>query len=65
MTTEKNRKKLRGKARLLASKFIAEEMHSKKYPHSQAIAIGISRASSQVKKDARKKQLQAILDKHL
>jgi len=41
-----------GKTKTLASKYIAEEMKTKKYPRKQAIAIGISRA----KTDAKKKQ---------
>jgi hypothetical protein len=39
--------KLRGQARELASKFIAEEIRTGKYPRKQAIAIGISRARRQ------------------
>jgi len=48
----KTQPKLRGKARALASKFIAEEMRTKKYPRAQAIAIGLSRARTQAKKNA-------------
>ena len=73
MTKKKTRKKspgLQGKTRNLASKFIAEEMHTKKYPRAQAIAIGISRARAQgsatrAKKTAHQKRIQAIIDKHL
>jgi hypothetical protein len=65
MSTKKKRPKLRGKVRDLTSEFIAEEIRTKQYPRAQAIAIGISRARSLAKKTARKKQLQAILDKHL
>lgn len=36
--------KLAGARRELASKFIAEEMGTGKYPRKQAVAIGISRA---------------------
>jgi hypothetical protein len=61
----KKQPKLRGKTRTLASKYIAEEMETKKYPRSQAIAIGISRARSKVKKTTRQKRIQAIIDKHL
>ncbi len=39
--------KLRGQTRELASKFIAEEIRTGKYPRKQAIAIGISRARRQ------------------
>ena len=63
--TTKKQPKLRGKARDLASKFIAEEMKTQKYPRAQAIAIGISRARTQVKKTAHSKRIQAIIDKHL
>ena len=47
--------KLRGRARNLASKYIAEEMETKKYPRAQTIAIGISRAKSKVRKATHKK----------
>jgi hypothetical protein len=63
--TSKKKPKLRGKARDLASKFIAEEMHTKKYPRAQAIAIGISRAIAQGKKSALGKRIKAIIAKHL
>jgi hypothetical protein len=46
-TIRKNTKKLRGQTRELASKFIAEEIRTGKYPREQAIAIGISRARRQ------------------
>jgi hypothetical protein len=64
-TTPKKQPKLRGKTRDLASKFIAEEMRTKKYPRAQAIAIGISRARTQAKKTAHQKRIQAIIHKHL
>jgi hypothetical protein len=51
----KKQTNLRGKTRALASKYIAEEMETKKYPRAQAIAIGISRAKSKTKKTAHKK----------
>jgi hypothetical protein len=44
------RSKLRGRTRDRASKYIAEEMRTRKYPRKQAIAIGISRARSEAKK---------------
>ncbi len=62
--TPKKQPKLRGKARTLAGKYIAEEMRTKKYPRAQAIAIGISRARTQAKKNAHKKRIQAIIDRH-
>ena len=64
-TTKTKYTKLRGKTRELASKFIAEEMETKKYPRAQAIAIGISRARTQAKKDAHRKRIHAIIAKHL
>jgi hypothetical protein len=68
--TSKKQPKLRGKTRALASKYIAEEIETKKYPRAQAIAIGISRAraqgsATQAKKTAHQKRIQAIMDKHL
>lgn len=68
--TSKKQPKLRGKIRDLASKYIAEEIETKKYPRAQAIAIGISRARAQgsatrAKKTAHQKRIQAIIDKHL
>jgi hypothetical protein len=53
----KKQPKLRGKARELASKYIAEEMKTGKYPRAQAIAIGISRAKARVKKTTRSKRI--------
>ena len=49
------RKKLTKKEKQLASKYIAEEFETRKYKPKQAIAIGISRARSAVKKKAKKK----------
>ena len=65
MTPKKTRAKLRGKTRSLASKFIAEEMRTRKYPRPQAIAIGISRAKAKVKKESFETRLQAIIEKYL
>jgi hypothetical protein len=50
---KKNRTKLTGKTRELASKFIAEEMETHRYPRKQAVAIGISRARRAVSKTSR------------
>lgn len=47
---KKIRTKLAGKVRELASKYIAEEIETGKYPRKQAIAIGISRAKAASKK---------------
>lgn len=51
-------KKLKGRERKLASKYIGEEMRMKKggrrkYKRKQAIAIGISRARSATKRKKR------------
>jgi hypothetical protein len=40
----KKRPRLRDAAGALASKFIAEEVRTHKYPRKQAVAIGLSRA---------------------
>jgi hypothetical protein len=47
--------KLRGTAKKLAGKYIAEEMSTHKYGRKQAIAIGISRAKAKTAKAAKKK----------
>ena len=47
--------KLRGKAKAMASKYIAEEMESG-YPRKQAIAIGLSRARIAAKKPRKNKK---------
>jgi hypothetical protein len=53
---KKTRHKLSGKSRKIASKYIAEEIKTKKYPLKQAIAIGISRARAATKKIARRRR---------
>jgi len=47
---KKKIKKLPKKAKKLVSKYISEEMKTGKYPHKQAIAIGISRARKKLNK---------------
>lgn len=42
--TKKKTPKLTKKEQKLASKYIAQEFHTKKYESKQAIAIGINRA---------------------
>jgi len=42
--------KLQGRAKKLASKYIAEEMNTRKYGRKQAIAIGLSRARTKAAK---------------
>ena len=52
-----NHRKLTGTARKLASKYIAEEIETRQYPRSQAVAIGISRArrEAELKSEAARK----------
>lgn len=56
---------LRGTVRQLASKFIAEEMHTRKYPRKQAIAIGISRAKRATEGSATRNTKTTIRLRHL
>lgn len=53
--------KLTPRERDLASEYIAEEVRTGKYPRAQAIAIGISRARAEVKKQQIHKQIKGIL----
>ena len=62
--TSKKPSKLRGKAKVLASRFIAEEMETHKYPRKQAIAIGISRAKRASKVSHTKTRLTSLLKKY-
>jgi hypothetical protein len=61
---DEEHKKLRGKTRELASRFIAEEIRTRKYPREQAIAVGISRARSAVKKKRRCSKIAAIMERY-
>lgn len=61
--TEKKRK-LTGKARTLASKFIAEEVETGKYPRKQAIAIGISRARAETTEERHRTKISGIMRRH-
>ena len=54
--TAKKQPKLTGRTRVLADKYIAEEVATRKYPLAQARAIGISRARAKVKKERQKKR---------
>ena len=63
MKTRK-RTKLTGKTRELASKFIAEEIETRKYPRKQAIAIGISRARQLSKSSPTTAHLKSVLKKY-
>jgi hypothetical protein len=64
MKRRKGRSPLRGKAKSLASKFIAEEVHTDQYPRKQAIAIGISRARSKIKDDRQQQELRRLCLKY-
>ena len=50
--------------RKLASKFIAEEMRTHKYPRKQAIAIGLSRARQSSKGSPTAARLKSLLAKY-
>jgi hypothetical protein len=56
-------KKLTGKTRTLANKFIAEEVKTGKYPRKQAVAIGISRARAKTAKSRRRSRISANMDR--
>jgi hypothetical protein len=65
MTTKGRKKtKLVDKQQLLASKFIAEEFHTNKYPPKQAIAIGLSRTRAALKKVSIASRLNQILKRY-
>jgi len=64
MPKTKKRKKLTPREKKLASKYISEEIRTKQYPHKQAIAIGISRAVTSVKKTSHKSNIQRIMDRY-
>ena len=64
MPKTKKRKKLTSREKKLASKYISEEIRTRKYPHKQAIAIGISRAVTKTKKSFRKSEIQRIMDRY-
>ena len=73
-SSRKKYAKLRGRARALASKYVAEEVATGKYPRKQAVAIGLSRARKKVKssRDPKKstkssravKMLRSTLDRY-
>jgi hypothetical protein len=48
----------------LASRFIAKEMHTGKYPRKQAVAIGLSRARAASAKAKRSAEIQRIMKKY-
>ena len=49
------------KEQKLASRYIAEEIETGKYPRKQAIAIGISRAKTKVKKARHRPSIARIM----
>ena len=57
-------KKLTGRARKLASKFIAEEVRTGKYPRKQAVAVGISRARAEAAEESRRTKISAIMERY-
>lgn len=56
--------KLRGETREKASKYVAEEVRTGKYPRKQAIAIGISRARAAAKKHERVSLIDDIVKRY-
>jgi hypothetical protein len=62
MKTKK--RKLTTKEKRLASRYIAEEIETGKYPRKQAIAIGISRARSTAKKARRESAIESIMARY-
>jgi hypothetical protein len=61
---KKKKRKLRGEARALASKFIAEEVRTGKYPREQAVAVGISRAMAEASATRRSARILDIMDRY-
>jgi hypothetical protein len=64
LKSNKKKPKLRGRTRELASRFVAEEIETHKYPRKQAIAIGLSRARQQTKVAHHTTRLRNILTKY-
>ena len=60
----KKHKKLTLAEKRLASRYIAEEVKTRQYPHKQAIAIGISRARAGLKKTKRKQLIKSIMSRY-
>lgn len=61
---KKRYEKLQSQTRKLASKFIAEEVRTKKYHRKQAIAIGISRAKTKTKHHSLSPLIQKLSKKY-
>jgi hypothetical protein len=60
----KKKKKLTGRERKLASRYIAEEIETGRYPRKQAIAIGISRAKAGAKKTRHRPAIKRIMARY-
>ena len=60
----RKKRKLTSKERKLASRYIAEEIETEKYPRKQAIAIGISRARAATKKTSRRHAIAGIMARY-
>lgn len=56
--------KLRGKTLKMASKFISEEVKTRKYSRKQAVAIGISRARAATGKSSRENRIAGIMKRY-
>ena len=61
---KKKRAKLRGRARTLASKYIAQEQRTGQYSRKQAVTIGISRAKSEIKRERLHQKLKRLTAKY-
>jgi hypothetical protein len=57
-------RKLTGKTRSLAGKFIAEEVRTGRYSREQAVAIGISRARAAAAETRRRARISAIMSRY-
>lgn len=60
----KKKRKLTDKEKKLASRYIAEEIETGKYPRKQALAIGISRAQAAAKKTSHKHSIASIMARY-
>ena len=60
----RKKRNLTSKERKLASRYIAEEIETEKYPRKQAIAIGISRARAATKKTSRRHSIAGIMARY-
>ena len=60
----RKKRKLTSKEKKLASRYIAEEIETEKYPRKQAIAIGISRARAATKKTSHRRSIASIMKRY-